>query len=139
MRKLGYVTLEHCPITMNQSSVVSDACDRMRDYRAGAVLVTDDAGELVGVFTGRDAVCRVVAQRRDPHATPLKAVMTSNPTTLSTDQTTMDALRLMREGGFRHLPLLQHRRIVGLISRGDFHSADQRPLEEERDPWEHLR
>jgi len=139
MRKLGYVTLEHCPIIMSQSANVSDACDRMRDDRAGAVLVTDDAGELVGVFTGRDAVCRVLAQRRDPHAALLKAVMTSNPTTISPNQTTMDALRLTREGGFRHLPLLQHHRIIGLISRGDFHGVDQRPLEEERDPWEDLR
>ena len=139
MRKLGYVTLEHCPITMDQSAVVADACDRMRDGRAGAVLGTDEKGQLVGVFTGRDAVCRVLAQRRDAHATALGMVMTANPTTMSTDQTTMDALRLMREGGFRHLPLLKHGRIIGLISRGDFHGVEQRPLEEERDLWEHLR
>lgn len=139
MRKFGYVTLEHCPIAMNRSAVVADACDRMRDHQAGAILVTDDSEQLVGVFTGRDAVCRVLAQRRDPAKTPLWEVMTPDPTTLSPDQTTIDALHLMRAGGFRHLPLLKNGRIVGLVSRSDFAGLQERPPDEERDPWEHLR
>jgi CBS domain-containing protein len=139
MRKFGYVTLEHCPIAMNRSGTVADACDRMRDNQAGVVLVTDDSERLVGVFTGRDAVCRVLAQRRDPAKTPLGEVMTPDPSTLSPDQTTIDALGLMRAGGFRHLPLLKSGRIVGLVSRGDFAGLQQSPLEEECDPWNHLR
>jgi CBS domain-containing protein len=139
MRKFGYVTLEHRPIAMNRSGLVADACDRMRDNQAGAVLVTDDEERLVGVFTGRDAVCRVLALRRDPAKTQLGEVMTRDPTTLSPDQTTSDALHLMQEGAFRHLPLLKDGKIVGLVSHGDFVGLEQRPLEEERDPWEHLR
>jgi CBS domain-containing protein len=65
--------------------------------------------------------------------------MTPHPVTMSPDQTTNEALRLMRRGGFRHLPLLTNGRIVGLVSRGDFHGVEQRSLEEERDLWEHLR
>lgn len=139
MRKLGNVTLEHCPITMNQAASVTEACDRMRDGQAGSVLVTDNSGTLVGIFTGRDAVCRVLAQRRDAAMTPLAEVMTPNPTTMSPDQTTFDALRLMGDGGFRHVPLVKHGRIVGLVSRGDFHGLQQHHDEEERGLWEHLR
>ena len=139
MRKLGYVTLEHCPITLNQAATVAEACDRMRDGQAGSVLVTDNSKTLVGIFTGRDAVCRVLAQRRDAATTPLAEVMTANPTTMLPDQTTVDALRLMRDGGFRHLPLVKNQRIVGLVSRGEFLGVRQRDNEEERDLWEHLR
>jgi len=111
----------------------------MRDGRAGSVLVTDDAGMLVGIFTGRDAVCRVLAHGREAATTPLADVMTANPTSMSPDQTTVDALRLMRDGGFRHLPLVRNHRIVGLLSRGDYHDVGQRNHDEERDPWEHWR
>ena len=139
MRKLGDVTLEHSPITMNHTASVTEACDRMRDGQAGSVLVTDNSGTLVGIFTGRDAVCRVLAQCRDAASTLLAEVMTPNPTSISPDQTTVDALRLMREGGFRHLPLVTNGRIVGLVSRGDFQGLQQQHHEQERDLWEHLR
>lgn len=139
MRKLGDATWEHCPITMNQAVSVMEACDRMRDGRAGSVLVTDSIGNLVGIFTGRDAVCWVLAQRRDATTTPLAAVMTPNPTTMSPDKSTFEALHLMRAGGFRHIPLVKNGRIVGLVSRGDFHGLQQRHHEEERDLWEYLR
>jgi CBS domain-containing protein len=139
MRKLGHVTLERCPITMKQAASVTEACDRMRVGRAGSVLVIDDVGALVGIFTGRDAVCRVLAQRRDVATTSLAEAMTPNPTTMSPDQTTFDALRLMSDGGFRHLPLVKNHRIVGLLSRGAFQGLQQPDDEEERDLWEHLR
>jgi CBS domain-containing protein len=139
MRQLGQVTLEHRPITLDQAVGVAEACDRMRDSRAGAVLVSDSSGALVGIFTGRDAVCRVLAQRRDPAATSLAQAMTPNPKTMSPDQTTVDALRIMRDGGFRHVPLLKDGRIAGLVSRADFQSLHKQQHEEERDLWENLR
>src|SRR5262245_48366226 len=113
MRKLSEVTLEQQPITMNETATVEEACTRMRDCRAGSVLVTGDTGQLVGIFTGRDAVCRVLAQRRDSGGTKLSEVMTRNPITMSPDQTAVDALRLMWDGGFRHVPLIRNGRIVG--------------------------
>ena len=139
MRKLGYVTLKQYPLTMGETDSVTDACNRMCDDKAGAVLVTNRSGQLVGIFTGRDAVCRVLAQRCDAATTPLAEVMTRSPTTMSPEQTAIDAVHLMREGGFRHIPLVRNGRIVGLLSRGDFKGAEQRPDEVETDPWEHLR
>lgn len=139
MRKFSVVTLEHRPITMNKVASVTEACNQMRDCRAGSVLVTGESNQLEGIFTGRDAVCRVLAQRRDPASTRLAEVMTANPTTMSPDETALDALRLMTNGGFRHVPLVKNGRILGLVSRGDFKGLEQNDFEEEREPWEHLR
>jgi CBS domain-containing protein len=74
MRKLSDVTLKQCPLTMNETASVMEACNRMRDGQAGSILVTGDTGRLVGIFTGRDAVCRVLAQRRDAATTRLAEV-----------------------------------------------------------------
>ena len=138
MRKFSVVTLQHRPITMNEAASVTEACDQMRAHRAGSVLVTADTGRLVGIFTGRDAVCRVLAQRRDPHSTRLAEVMTRDPATMLPEQTAFDALRIMADGGFRHVPLVRNGGIVGLVSRGDFRGLELNPDDEECDLWEHL-
>lgn len=114
MRKFSVVTLQHRPIMMNEAASVTEACDQMRAHRAGSVLVTGDTGRLVGIFTGRDAVCRVP------------------------DQTAFDALLIMANGGFRHVPLIRNGGIVGLVSRGDFRGLELNPDDEECDLWEHL-
>ena len=87
MRKLSDVILDQRPLVMNETDTVMEACKRMRDSQAGSVLVTGDTGRLAGVFTGRDAVCRVLAEGRDPASTPLSEVMTRNPSTMSPEQT----------------------------------------------------
>jgi CBS domain-containing protein len=140
MRKFSAVTLEHRPVIVNDAATVTEACDQMRDCRAGAVLVvTRETGRLVGIFTGRDAVCRVLAQRRDPSTTCIAEVMTPHPVTISSEQTATEALHLMSVGGFRHLPLVRKERILGVVSRGDFHGVEQDQDEEERDPWAPMR
>ena len=139
MRKFSVVTLEHRPITMNEAASVTEACDQMRDCRAGSVLVTGKGDQLVGIFTGRDAVCRVLAQRRDPSTTRLAEVMTPDPAMMSPDGSAFDALRIMSDGGFRHVPLVKNGRILGLLSRGDFKGLEQELDERECDLWEHMR
>jgi CBS domain-containing protein len=138
MRKFSVVTLQHRPLTMNEADSVAEACEQMRARRAGSVLVTGETGRLTGIFTGRDAVCRVVAQRRDPSSTRLGEVMTRDPRTTSPGQTACDILRMMAEGGFRHVPLVKNGGIVGLVSRGDFRGLELNPDDEECDLWEHL-
>jgi CBS domain-containing protein len=139
MRNFSVVTLEHRPITMSEAASVTEACDQMRDCRAGSVLVTGKGDQLVGIFTGRDAVCRVLAQRRDPSTTRLAEVMTPDPAMMSPDCSAFDALRIMSDGGFRHVPLVKNGRILGLLSRGDFKGLEQALDERECDLWEHLR
>jgi CBS domain-containing protein len=127
MRKLSDVIFQQHPLILNETTSVMAACAQMRDTQAGSVLVTGDAGRLVGIFTGRDAVCRVLAEGRDAASTRLDQVMTRNPITLSPDQTAIDALRLMWDGGFRHVPLLKGGKILGVVSRGDFKGLEFTP------------
>ena len=135
MRKLGDATWEHCPITMNQAASVMEACDRMRDGRAGSVLVTDSIGSRVGIFTGRDAVCRCWHNAATRPRPPCSGHDTKSQNNVARS---VEALHLMRAGGFRHIPLVKNGRIVGLVSRGDFHGLQQHHREEERDLWEYL-
>lgn len=139
MRKLSDVILEQRPLTMNETASVMAACERMRDTQAGSVLVTGDNGRLVGIFTGRDAVCRVLAQGRDAATTHLAEVMTAKPATMSPEQTAIDAMRLMWDGGFRHVPLVKNGKVLGVVSRGDFKGFEHSRHEDERDLWEHMR
>jgi len=139
MRQLSDIVCNQNPLTLHHSTIVQDACRRMREREVGAVLVTDANGALVGIFTGRDVVGRVVAAGLDAKSTPLGDVMTPNPATMSPDKTAIDALRLMWDGGFRHIPVIENGSIVGVVSRGDFKSDESDRLEEERQIWERLR
>lgn len=105
-------------ITVTENTTVSEAAKRMRESKAGAVLIVNDEG-LVGIFTERDALFRVVAEGRDPKATRLAEVMTRNPTTIHPDKPFTDALQIMHDGGFRNVPVVENGRPVGLLSVGD--------------------
>ena len=139
MRKLSDVILDQKPLVLRETSTVQSACAAMRDARAGSVVVTDAAGKLSGIFTGRDAVARVLAEGRDAATTTLAEVMTPRPMTLTADQSAIDALRLMWDGGFRHVPLVRDGHILGVVSRGDFKGLEFGRHEDERDLWEHMR
>jgi CBS domain-containing protein len=139
MRRLSDIIFKQHPVTLRPSATVKEACQCMREQRAGSVLVTDKDGNLAGIFTGRDAVCRVVAQGKNAETTPLAEVMTQKPETMPPDKTAIEALRLMWDGGFRHLPVVNDGRLVGVVSRGDFKGAEHDRLDEERELWEHMR
>jgi CBS domain-containing protein len=126
------------PLILPQTASVQAACKRMGERKTGSVLVVDDKDCLVGIFTGRDAVRRVLATGK-PSDTQLKEVMTKNPTTTSAELTAIEALRLMWDGGFRHLPLVKNDKVIGIVSRGDFQNDERLQLDEERQLWEHMR
>ena len=138
MRHLSDIVREQRPLTLPPSATVKEACQSMNDRHLGAVLVTEKHGRLVGIFTGRDAVCRVLAAGKSPATTKLKDVMTAAPVTMPANKTVIDALRLMWDGGFRHVPVIDHDKLVGVVSRGDFKGLEQSRLEEERELWERL-
>jgi len=139
MRRLSDIICNQNPLIMGQMATVKAACQQMKERRAGSVLVTDEKGNLVGIFTGRDAVCNVLAAGKSASKTTLKQVMTHNPTTMKPNLTAIDALRLMWDGGFRHVPLVEGGRVHGVVSRGDFKGDEHERLEEERELWEHMR
>lgn len=139
MRRLSDIVCNQNPLIMRKGSTVRAACRQMSERRAGSVLVTDEDDHLVGIFTGRDAVCKVLASGKDAAKTTLGQVMTCDPVTMTPDKTAIDALRLMWDGGFRHVPLVQGEEVLGVVSRGDFKGDEQGRLEEERELWEHMR
>ena len=96
-------------------TTVAEAAKLMRKGKVGAVLVVEE-GRLVGIFTERDALFRVMAPGLDPTNTELRAVMTRDPTTVAPDETFGYALLLMHEKGFRHTPVVENGRPVGVVS-----------------------
>jgi CBS domain-containing protein len=108
------------PIILPHSETVMQASREMHSRHISAVLVTEEGGKLVGIFTGRDAVSRVLAQGKDPAKTTLGEVMSYSPTCISTPAPAAEALRFMQQANCRHLPVVDDGKVVGLISRGDF-------------------
>jgi CBS domain-containing protein len=111
----------------------------MRECAADAVLVADGSGALLGIFTGRDAVRRVLAEGRDADRATLAEVMTREPAAVPSSAAAMEALRLMQDGGFDHVPVLEGGRAMGLVSHSDFLGPEQTRLEEETRTFETLR
>ena len=118
------------PVTLPASATVEEAARCMRERSSGAVLVTDH-GELVGIFTGRDAVCRVLAAGRAGNSTLLEEVMTRRPATARPGLSSIEALRLMDDCGVRHLPVVEKGAVIGIVSRGDFGWHEKARLDEE--------
>jgi CBS domain-containing protein len=137
-RQMAEIIRNQQPLTLLLTTTIKAACECMRDHRLGAVLVTDERERLVGIFTGRDAVCRVLAKGRNAGKTTLADVMTRDPDTVSPRRTAIEALRLMRDGGYRHLPVVEGERIVGVVSRGDFRGLERDRLDEETGIWERI-
>jgi signal-transduction protein with cAMP-binding, CBS, and nucleotidyltransferase domain len=94
------------------------AARHMHSHHVNAVLVTEVDGTLVGIFTERDAISRVLADGKDPLATILADVMTDNPDTVSPQDSTEEVLRRMRAAQCRHLPIAQDGKVMGMVSLG---------------------
>jgi len=137
-RQASDIVSHQNPLILSPTATVMQACQRMRDRRVGAVLVTEGDRRLVGIFTGRDAVGRVLAEGKNAATTTLADVMTRNPDTVPPRQTAIEALRAMQDGGYRHLPVVDAGKVVGVISRGDFRGLEQDRLDEETGLWERI-
>lgn len=96
-------------------TLVSKAAKLMATKNVGAVMVVDDE-RLVGIFTERDIVVRVVAPGLDARTTRLADVMTARPQTIEPDQPFGYALFVMHEKGFRHLPVVEDGKPIGIVS-----------------------
>ncbi|MBM3359744.1 MAG: CBS domain-containing protein [Betaproteobacteria bacterium] len=102
-------------LTAPPETTVSSAARLMMRRKVGAVMVVEQS-RLVGIFTERDAVFRVIARGRDAHATRLSDVMTVAPHTVNPDNSFGYALLLMHENGFRHMPVIEDGKLVGIVS-----------------------
>jgi CBS domain-containing protein len=119
------------------TTTVTQAAHLMKAHRIGALLVCE-AGRLVGVFTERDALFRVMAEDRDPLTTRLAEVMTAHPQTISPDKPLGHALHMMYEGRFRHVPVVENGRPVGIVSARDALGPELKSFMAEMDEREHI-
>lgn len=138
MRKMSDIVRNQDPVTLPASATIREACRSMRDRRVGAILVTEGDRRLVGIFTGRDAVHRVLAEGKSAARTTLAEVMTRDPDTMPTGKTAIEALRLMEDGRYRHLPIVENDKVVGVVSRFDFSGVELDRLDEETGLWERI-
>ncbi|MFY7779330.1 MAG: cyclic nucleotide-binding/CBS domain-containing protein [Elstera sp.] len=113
-------TQAFAPLTPHQT--VLSAAEMMSDRRIGAAMVVEH-GRLVGIFSERDLLTRVVAQGRNPETTKIADVMTLDPHTLPPDASPREALKIMEKGKFRHLPIVDGDQIIAIISIRDLFAA----------------
>ncbi len=125
------------PVTTSSDITVAAAARLMKQNRIGALLVVD-GGRLAGIFTERDALFRVVAEGRDPSVTRISEVMTRNPRTIEPDRPFGHALHLMYEGGFRHVPVVEDTRPIGMVSTRDALGPDLQQFIADLDARTHI-
>jgi CBS domain-containing protein len=103
--------------TVGPDDTVGEAVAVMAQHRIGSVLVMD-AERLLGIFTERDTV-RALSLSHDAPRHDIVSWMTHDPKTVSPDTDTEDALRTMLDNGFRHLPVVEDSKVVGMVSMRD--------------------
>ena len=114
---MGLLRIARTPlVTVNPEATVMQAVRTMTDESIGAVAVTDGR-RLVGMFSERDLMLRVISERRDPEQTLVRDVMTSPVETIDRDTAADDALKVMLEKHIRHLPIVDRDgKLAGMIS-----------------------
>jgi signal-transduction protein with cAMP-binding, CBS, and nucleotidyltransferase domain len=103
-------------VVVDAGTDVNEAIRRMHDDAIDCVLVTED-GRFVGIFTDRDAVLKVAGLER--RARPIATLMTRDPVVLRHDETIAVAINKMAVGGFRHIPIVEDGRPIGVVTARD--------------------
>lgn len=106
------------PLTAPGDMTVGEAARLMKKNLVGAVMIVDNR-KLVGIFTERDALYKVTAAGCDAESTPISKVMTHNPKCIEPDKPFADALRIMHASSFRHVPVVENGRPIGIVSARD--------------------
>ena len=113
------ITQRH-PITVQSHANVWEAAWVMTQANCGSVLIVDTSGALQGILTERDLMTRVVAKAADPKVTSVTDVMTRNPQCVPPEMKVAEAVVIMIERGFRHLPIMSPaKKIMGVFSVRD--------------------
>ena len=116
--------------TIRPDHSVLDAARLMNRYHIGALAVCDPEGSLAGIVTERDILVRVVAGERDPARTLVAEIMNTTVLTCTPETRLEEARKVMREQRVRHLPVLEERRPIGMVSIGDLNFAEAETLVE---------
>ncbi|MGB8013760.1 MAG: CBS domain-containing protein [Terriglobales bacterium] len=115
------------PVSAEVHQTVLEVARLMVQHNIGAVPVLQH-GELIGIFSERDLMSRVVVDGKDPARTPVSEVMTEDPLTVAPNDPLETCMTLMKRHGFRHLPVCAGRELKGVISLRDIllHNLDEK-------------
>lgn len=136
-RSIRSIIEKQSPVTGSANLTVAAAAKLMKSNHVGALLVVKDR-QLAGIFTERDALFRVIAEGRDPGKIKLAEVMTTNPRSIAPDRPFAHALHLMYEGGFRHVPVVEEGRPIGMVSARDALAPELDAFEHDLETREHI-
>lgn len=117
-RRIADVIAGKAIVTAAPTTSIRDVAKHMCDARVGAVMIVEDS-KLIGIFTERDALSRVLVSDLVPENVAVSEVMTRDPMTIAPDHPLGHALHMMFEGGYRHVPVVQNGVPVGMISARD--------------------
>ncbi len=135
MHRLRNVFERRNLVTAPPGASVYDVASTMTAQRVGAIVIVEE-GRLVGIFTERDLMTRVVVPRRDPQHTLVADVMTREVVTATLEDHVDFCVDKMRKAGCRHLPVLSGDRVIGVFSMRDLLRDE---LEEQDQEIRHLR
>lgn len=124
-------------LSLPPTATVRTAAKAMTERNVGSVMVARGR-RLLGIFTERDALSRVLAAGLDPDTTTLGRVMTNNVTAIGPDRELVHALHLMQDFGFRHVPVVEDDKLVGVVSIRDAMGSEIVRLEQEEQVKEEL-
>lgn len=116
-----------------QDSVLH-AIEMMATRHVGALLVMEQ-GNLKGIISERDYARKVILKQRSSHDTPVKDIMTAPAVTVTPESSVYECMQIMTEGRFRHLPVVQGAKVVGMLSIGDLVKA---VIQDQSQTIEHL-
>lgn len=109
--------------TIKKNDTVEAALKEMVDYNIGSLVVVDEKGKMVGIFTERDLLRKVFVKKLDITKHKVKEFMTTNPVVASPETRLNEAMNIMTKKRIRHLPVVEAGKVVGLVSIGDIVAA----------------
>jgi CBS domain-containing protein len=119
MITIKHVVCDREPYFVGDTATALDAADYMASRQIGAVCVLDSDEKLVGIFSERDLLNRVVARRLDPGSVPIREVMSEPRAVIECGDTPHEALERMEKVGSRHLPVVDGDKFIGMLSMRD--------------------
>jgi CBS domain-containing protein len=118
VRQLMEMCADNQPWSVSPQDTVYRALERMAEKNVGALLVVEN-GLMVGIFTERDYARKIILMGRASLDTPVEEIMTKDMVTIDSEQTIEECLELMTKHRIRHLPVMEHGRLVGMVSMRD--------------------
>ena len=118
-------------VSVKLDDTVFECAKVMADAHISALVVVDDDRILIGIITERDLTQQVLAAGLDGKTTKVGDVMTANPDILGPEDSAMDALELMQNRGYRHLPVVENGKCVSIVSNRDLYASIKEALEQD--------